>query len=187
MREIGLDLTRRMLPAAAAFLCASLLAACMPELGASTVTAVENSDRPATVDPGAAATMISKYRRASGLGPVTLDAKLNAIAAAHAKRMAASGRMAHILPGEGSFERRMLAGGYDAEAAAENIAAGQDNLDEVFAGWRKSRSHRANMLNRTVTRMGIAVAYSPKSKYKDFWCLILAKPDEKVGSAAAPR
>ena len=37
------------------------------------------------------------------------------------------------------------------------------------------------MLNSDVTRMGIAAVYAPKSKYKVFWSLILAKPDEKCG------
>jgi hypothetical protein len=32
--------------------------------------------------------------------------------------------------------------------------------------------------------MGIATAYSPKSKYKVFWALILARPDDrKVANA----
>jgi hypothetical protein len=29
--------------------------------------------------------------------------------------------------------------------------------------------------------MGIAAAYAPKSKYKVFWALILAEPDERRG------
>jgi len=35
------------------------------------------------------------------------------------------------------------------------------------------------MLNNRVTKMGIAAAYSPQSKYKVFWSLILAAPDEQ--------
>jgi uncharacterized protein YkwD len=35
------------------------------------------------------------------------------------------------------------------------------------------------MLNRSVTKMGIAAAYAPQSKYKVFWSLILASPDEQ--------
>ena len=37
------------------------------------------------------------------------------------------------------------------------------------------------MLNPTVTEMGIAAVYAPQSKYKVFWSLILAKPDERHG------
>jgi uncharacterized protein YkwD len=38
------------------------------------------------------------------------------------------------------------------------------------------------MLNKGVTRMGIAAVYSSKSKYKVFWTLILATPDDKRAS-----
>jgi uncharacterized protein YkwD len=54
-------------------------------------------------------------------------------------------------------------------------------LAEAFSGWRDSPPHRANMLNGNVTKMGIAAAYAPQSKYKVFWSLILAKPDERHG------
>jgi uncharacterized protein YkwD len=37
------------------------------------------------------------------------------------------------------------------------------------------------MLNRSVTRMGIAVAYAPASKNKLFWALIFAGPDRRRG------
>jgi hypothetical protein len=37
------------------------------------------------------------------------------------------------------------------------------------------------MLNRGVTRIGIATAYAPASKYKVFWALILAGPNGRRG------
>jgi uncharacterized protein YkwD len=38
---------------------------------------------------------------------------------------------------------------------------------------------RANMLHKGVTHMGIAAVYAPDSKYKVFWTLILAAPDDR--------
>jgi uncharacterized protein YkwD len=61
----------------------------------------------------------------------------------------------------------------------ENIGAGYQTLAEAFSGWRDSPPHRANMLNPNVTKMGIAAVYAPASKYKVFWSLILAKPDDE--------
>jgi hypothetical protein len=37
------------------------------------------------------------------------------------------------------------------------------------------------MLNKQATRMGIAAVYAPGTKYKVFWALILASPDERRG------
>jgi uncharacterized protein YkwD len=169
------------------------LSACFGIGGAlpSNVTYVPHQtvDRPATVDPGAAAAMISDFRRKSGLGAVTVDPTLAAIAAKHARAMAAMDKLSHVLPGEVSFAARLSAGGYDAAYAAENVGAGYHNLDEAMAGWKASPPHRANMLNRNVDRIGIAVAYNKDSRFKDFWCLVLAKPDERktaAGPSAGP-
>ena len=77
----------------------------------------------------------------------------------------------------------LKAGGYSARAAAENISAGYHTMAEAFSGWRDSPPHRANMLLNGATRMGIAAVYAPKSKYKVFWALILAQPNERRASA----
>ena len=37
------------------------------------------------------------------------------------------------------------------------------------------------MLLAGATRMGIAAVYTPASKYKVYWALILAEPDDKKG------
>jgi len=63
----------------------------------------------------------------------------------------------------------------------ENVSAGYHTLAEAFSGWRDSPPHRANLLNRGVSRLGIAAAFSPNSKYKVFWALILAGPDGRRG------
>ena len=77
------------------------------------------------------------------------------------------------------FSQRIAGSGYDAKAAYENIGAGYHTLAEAFSGWRGSPGHRANMLRRDVTHIGIAAAYAPRSKYKVFWALILASPDDR--------
>jgi uncharacterized protein YkwD len=77
------------------------------------------------------------------------------------------------------FVVRLKASGYDAKLAAENVGAGYHTLAEAFSGWRDSPPHRANMLLKGATRMGIAAIYTSTSKYKVYWALILAAPDDK--------
>jgi len=89
--------------------------------------------------------------------------------------MVAKDKLDHSLAG--AFKDRMKRSGYDARTAVENISAGYHTLAEAFSGWRDSPPHKANMLNRSATRMGIAAVYSPNSKYKVFWTLIMASPD----------
>src|SRR4051812_23810274 len=133
----------------------------------------------AKVDAKAAASMISGYRRNNGLGLVALDDKLMRMAEEQARAMASKNRFEH--DAAGPFAQRVKRSGYDAKVAVENIGAGYHTLAEAFSGWRDSPPHRANMLHSGVTKMGIAAAYSPKSKYKVFWALVLAAPDDRRG------
>ena len=80
-----------------------------------------------------------------------------------------------------AFPERLLASGYDAKVAVENIGAGYHTLAEAFSGWRDSPPHRANMLLKGATRIGIAAVYTPTSKYKVYWALILAEPEDVKG------
>jgi uncharacterized protein YkwD len=131
----------------------------------------------AQLDANMAATMISGYRRNNGLSAVTLDSTLMRLAEAQARAMASRDRLDHNV-GRG-FTDRIRASGYDAKVAVENIGAGYHTLAQAFSGWRDSPPHRANMLLRDATQIGIAAVYSPRSKYKVFWALILAAPDDR--------
>jgi uncharacterized protein YkwD len=135
----------------------------------------------AEVDAAAAASMISGYRSNNGLPAVAIDPELMRLAKAQAEVMAKRDKLDHSAGKP--FNVRLKASGYDAKRAAENISAGYHTLAEAFSGWRDSPPHRANMLLAGATRMGIAAVYTPTSKYKVYWSLIVAEPDdEKKGS-----
>ena len=133
----------------------------------------------AAVDAAVAQSMISGYRSNNGLGPVVVDPDLMRLAGEQARAMAARDKMDHDVGRP--FHERMRKAGVGGSVAVENVGAGYHTLAEAFSGWRDSPPHRANMLNRGVTRMGIATAYAPASKYKVFWALILAGPDGRRG------
>jgi len=135
----------------------------------------------AAVDAQAAASMISGYRGNNGLSQVTVDPELMRFAAEQAKAMATHDKMDH--DAAKPFAERIRAAGLGSGVAVENISAGYHTLAEAFSGWRDSPPHRANMLNAKVTRIGIATAYAPNSKYKVFWALVLAGPSARQASA----
>ena len=132
-----------------------------------------------TVDPAAAASMISGYRGNNGLGSLTVDPELMRLASEQAHAMAAHDRMDHDIGRP--FQERIKDSAFRGSVAVENISAGYHTLAEAFSGWRDSPPHRANMLNASVTRLGIAAVYSPTSKYKVFWALILASERPQRG------
>lgn len=123
-----------------------------------------------------AVALISKYRAANGLKPVSIDPVLMKIASVHADRMAKMDTMSHVLPGEGSFQQRLADGGFRASMAAENVAAGQPTLPAVLEAWRKSPGHNANLLLSNISKIGIALSIAPGGKYKYYWSLVLGEP-----------
>src|SRR4030088_728956 len=117
-------------------------------------------------------------RASNGLTAVTVDPALMKMAEAQAQAMASRDKLDHDAI---STFRDRLKQGYRARTAAENVGAGYHTLAEAFSGWRDSPPHRANMLKSGVTKLGIAASYAPNTKYKVFWTLILAAPDDQRG------
>ena len=130
----------------------------------------------AKLDPVAAASMISLYRKNNGLGPVVVDPALMALAEQQSTAMAKRNKMDHDVAGP--LGKRLNAAGYPAATAVENISAGYHTMAEAFSGWRDSPPHRANMLKAGVDKIGIAAVYAPGTKYKVFWTMMLAATDK---------
>ncbi|MTH98105.1 CAP domain-containing protein [Roseibium sp. RKSG952] len=129
------------------------------------------------VNAAAAAGMISQYRMNKGLGPVTVDPSLNAIAERQADAMAKAGTVKASLARDQQLDARLAAIGEPSTQAVENVSAGYRTLAKAFSGWRDSPKHNAVMLDRSATRLGIATAYSPNAKHKVFWSLVMAGPE----------
>jgi len=56
-------------------------------------------------------------------------------------------------------DMRMILRGCRATVAAENLAAGNATADQIVAAWMRSRSHRDNILDRRLNRVGVAAVY----------------------------
>ncbi|WP_249127909.1 CAP domain-containing protein [Bradyrhizobium lablabi] len=130
----------------------------------------------ATLDPQAAASMISLYRQNNGLGAVAVDPELMKLADQQSEAMASRNKLDHDV--KAPLTKRLNAGGYPATLAVENVSAGYHTLAEAFSGWRDSPPHKANMLKNGVTKLGISARYAPNTKYKVFWTLILASTEK---------
>jgi uncharacterized protein YkwD len=58
--------------------------------------------------------------------------------------------------------------------AGENIAAGQRTPQEVVNSWMNSPGHRANILNRNYTKIG--VGYASGGEYGTYWTQMFIRP-----------
>ncbi|WP_407664538.1 CAP domain-containing protein [Microvirga pudoricolor] len=122
----------------------------------------------AVVDSATARDMIGAYRRNNNLPPLALDPGLQALAEAESDAMAAADKPASA----DAVKARLAGAGYRTPGA--NLSAGYHTLAEAFSGWRESPQHNRVLLDPKATRMAIATAYAPNSKYKVYWTLVVA-------------
>ena len=122
----------------------------------------------AEVDAAMARDMISAYRGNNRLHPLIIDPELQAAAQAEADAMARADKPSSAE----AFKARLASTGYAQPAA--NLSAGYHTLAEAFSGWRESPPHNRVLLDARATRIGIATAYAPNSKYKVYWALAVA-------------
>ncbi|MET9405245.1 CAP domain-containing protein [Streptomyces sp. NPDC002935] len=97
-------------------------------------------------------------RASAGLPPVAADAPLTVAAQAHSADMVARDFYAHTSPDGGRPWDRAAAAGSTRRTIGENIACGQRSPAEVVRGWMNSPGHRANILKRDFTHIGIGLA-----------------------------
>jgi len=163
----------------AALLTALLLAGCAGAQRETTAPSPRKQERLAAVkaDPAEAVRILNAYRSGKGLGPVRLDSTLTAMAQRQSDAMAAGDNLSH--DAAGSFSSRVHGAGLDAVRAAENLGAGYYSTQEAFDGWKKSSGHEANLSMPQATRIGIALAKNPQTRYGAWWTLMLAGDPEK--------
>lgn len=109
--------------------------------------------------------LTNKVRQREKLGSVKPDKALNAAARAYAAYLAKSGTFSHTADGKEPASRA-AASGYRLCQIAENLAmsensdgfAAKELATQTLEGWLNSPGHRANLLAKNVTDIGVAVA-----------------------------
>jgi uncharacterized protein YkwD len=95
---------------------------------------------------------LNAERKQYGLKPLQLDLGLLQSARQHAWWMAQNQNLQHT-----------------SRAVAENIAMGQTTSWQAIRDWMNSSGHRANILSRRYTRVGVAGYLAPDGTA--YWCL----------------
>lgn len=108
--------------------------------------------------------------------PLHWNAKLSAAAAGHANDMATKNYFSHRDSGGRNAGERIAAHGYDWTSYGENIAAGQDTLEQVMKAWIASPGHCDILMKETVSEVGAACVKNGRAKYETYWVLEVARP-----------
>ncbi len=99
--------------------------------------------------------LVNKERVANGLPTLTQDWQLSRVARYKSQDMHDKKYFSHTSPTYGSPFQMMSDFGISYKSAGENIAKGQRTPQEVVNGWVSSSGHRANILNRSFTKIGV--------------------------------
>jgi uncharacterized protein YkwD len=120
---------------------------------------------------------INEARRINGgHKPLSYNTGLEAAARQQADLMAAKDTLAHNVGF--TLRERTDQAGYRG-AVGENIAGGQQTLQQAIEGWLNSPGHRATLLSDKFVEFGLAVARvggGRKSRYGIYWAFIAGGP-----------
>lgn len=100
--------------------------------------------------------LVNIEREKENLSPLALDEKLNEIAKDKVNLLIKEGKLNHLAGGYKSLGEFLRT--YDVEflMAGENIARKTRTNEETMNLWLNSKGHRANILNKSFTNIGIA-------------------------------
>lgn len=99
--------------------------------------------------------LVNIERNKQGLKSLTSDWQLSRVARCKSQDMKDKGYFSHTSPTYGSPFEMMKSFGISYRTAGENIAKGQRIPAEVVKAWMNSSGHRANILSRSFTKIGV--------------------------------
>lgn len=115
--------------------------------------------------------LANRQRVVAGLPKLRRAKALNSAALQHSIDQAHRGSMSHTGSDGSDAGQRISRNGGKWRTWAENVASGYPTARSVVNGWMNSSGHRRNLLNPSMKRMSVAVAYS--SNGTPYWTMVL--------------
>ncbi|OAB44699.1 CAP domain-containing protein [Paenibacillus glacialis] len=100
--------------------------------------------------------IVNQERSKAGLSSLSMSEELSKMAMVKAQDMYNNNYFDHNSPTHGSPFDMMKEFGITFNSAGENIAKGQTTPTQVMKDWMNSPGHKANIMNNSYTRIGIA-------------------------------
>jgi uncharacterized protein YkwD len=101
--------------------------------------------------------------------PLAWEPHLANSAYAQASDLAERDLLSHSDAQQRALGARLRSAGYAAAGAGENLAAGQDDLDQTLQAWVDSPAHCANLMQPEFRDVGLACVQRSGSRYERFW------------------
>lgn len=102
--------------------------------------------------------LVNQDRADAGLPQLAWDERAAEVARAHSREMLVTGDVAHVSQTTGTAADRVKAAGIKTAAVLENIARAY-GVAEAEAGLMNSPGHRANLMSKSATHVGIGIIF----------------------------
>lgn len=118
--------------------------------------------------------LVNAERKKAGLSPVTKNWEASRVARIKSQDMIDNNYFAHNSPVYGTPFQMLKNFGLSYRYAGENIAKGQTSPQAVMNAWMNSSGHKANILNKNYTQIGVGLAKSKNGTY--YWTQMFLTP-----------
>jgi uncharacterized protein YkwD len=155
---------RRPIAACAAAVCAAaLLSSAAPAgaAGCSDATLALNAQNAPQVE-AAIVCLVNEERAKRKRKSLTRQSTLAKVARAHSTDMGKKGYFSHDNQQGKTPRQRVTAAGYKGTYIAENVGFGLDTATAMVATWMNSSQHRANILSKKATQIGLGAFVSDR-------------------------
>ena len=123
---------------------------------------------------------VNSLRQAAGVGPVVLNAELNAAAATHSRDMSVQNRAWHFGSDASSPLDRAIRAGYTGTVLGENISETYETELETLAAWMERPDTRDVILDARAANLGFA--WHQDETGKIWWTLLTGSAGIAIAS-----
>ena len=117
--------------------------------------------------------LVNAERAKVGLRPLTLSSTLNYGTLIRAQEIETL--FSHTRP-DGTSCSTVVEDYYPSYYLGENIAEGQTSAEKVMESWMNSEGHRANILRKSYSELGVGLVCDENSYYKYYWVQLFGNP-----------
>lgn len=111
---------------------------------------------------------VNAERAKIGKAKLCYNRKLQTAAQLHSEDQVRMNKMSHTGSDGSTLGSRVTAQGFKWNGIAENVAAGQRDVESVMNSWMNSDGHRRNVLG-DYKFFGMGYAYGASTSYKQYW------------------
>ncbi|TSC56259.1 MAG: subtilisin [Parcubacteria group bacterium Gr01-1014_18] len=128
--------------------------------------------------------LTNNIRESLNIPPLKTNPQLARAAANKAKDMSGLEYFSHTSPDGKTVADWIVAEGYDFAVSGENLAVGFSLPQNIIAGWRKSQTHYANLIDENFSEIGVGIALGRyKEKETVYVAEFFATPNQIASSA----